>query len=77
MYRSEGCVISIDVVEIGGDVLVDVIAADSPVKIFAEQLDKQVIVKCDVVCNENVYEQFIAADGEFILLDGSILEVRI
>lgn len=75
MYRSCGCVIAVE--EIGGDVLVDIIAADSPVKIFAEQLDKQVIVKCDVVCNEDVYEQFIAADGEFILLDGSILEVRI
>ena len=75
MYRSEGCVITVE--EIGGDVLVDVIAADSSVKIFAEQLDKQVIVKCDVVCNEDFYEQFIAADGEFILLDGSILEVRI
>lgn len=75
MYRSCGCVIAVG--EIGGDVLVDVISADSPVKIFAEQLDKQVIVKCDVVCNEDVYEQFIAADGEFILLDGSILEVRI
>lgn len=75
MYKSCGCVITVE--EIGGDVLVDVIAADSPVKIFAEQLDKQVIVKCDVVCNEDVYEQFIAADGEFILLDGSILEVRI
>lgn len=75
MYRSCGCVIAVE--EIGGDVLVDVIAADSPVKIFAEQLDKQVIVKCDVVCNEDVYEHFIAADGEFILLDGSILEVRI
>ena len=75
MYRSCGCVIAVE--EIGGDVLVDVIAADSPAKIFAEQLDKQVIVKCDVVCNEDVYEQFIAADGEFILLDGSILEVKI
>lgn len=75
MYRSCGCVIAVE--EIGGDVLVDVIAADSQVKIFAEQLDKQVIVKCDVVCNEDVYEQFIAADGEFILLDGSILEVKI
>lgn len=75
MYRSCGCVIAVE--EIGGDVLVDITAVDSPVKIFAEQLDKRVIVKCDVVCNENVYEQFIAADGEFILLDGSILEVRI
>jgi hypothetical protein len=75
MYRSCGCIITVE--EIGGDVLVDVISADSPVKIFAEQLDKQVIVTCDVVCTEDVYEQFIAADGEFILLDGSILEVRI
>lgn len=75
MYRSCGCVIAVE--EIGGDVLVDITAADSQVKIFAKQLDKQVIVKCDVVCNEDVYEQFIAADGEFILLDGSILEVRI
>lgn len=75
MYRSCGCVIAVE--EIGGNVLVDITAADSPVKIFAKQLDKQVIVTCDVVCNEDVYEQFIAADGEFILLDGSILEVRI
>ena len=75
MYRSCGCVIAVE--EIDGDVLVDVIAADSSVKIFAEQLDKQVIVKCDVVCNEDVHEKFIAADGEFILLDGSILEVKI
>lgn len=75
MYRSCGCVIAVE--EIGGDVLVDITAVDSLVKIFAEQLDKQVIVECDVICNENVYEQFIAADGEFILLDGSILEVKI
>lgn len=76
MYRSGGCVIPIDVVEIGGSVDIQV-QADEPISVCAVSIDNAVKVSCSVVCVEQQYQVFNAADGEFILFDGNTFNVKI